>query len=109
MHKIQMFFPFNSNSPEKKIIGSKKNVQIKCLLPLFGGSERDEQEGIRFGEAAMYIFKSTIVQKQFLKGLSLNKNHLLFSSISFHLPLFVSSEPAQQEGIRFGGAGMQIS
>ena len=34
-------------------IGSKKNVPIKCLLPLFGASEREEQEGIRFGRIAM--------------------------------------------------------
>ena len=51
--KFKCFFLFNSNSLEKISIGSKKNVPIKCLLPLFGGSERDEQEGIRFGDAAM--------------------------------------------------------
>ena len=71
MHKIQMFFfLFNSNSLEKNYVGSKKSVPLKCLLPLFWASEREEQEGIRFGEATMQIFKSTIVQKQFLKGLS---------------------------------------
>ena len=53
MHKIQMLLLFNCNSLEKISKGSKKNVPIKCLLPLLGGSERDEQEGIRFGEAAM--------------------------------------------------------
>ena len=79
MHKIQMFFPFNSNSLEKKSIGSKKNVPIKCLLPLFGGSEREEQECIRLGGAGMHIFKTTIVQKQLLKGPSLKKNYFLFN------------------------------
>ena len=42
MHKIQMLLLFNCNSLEKISIGWKKNVPIKCLLPLFGGSERDE-------------------------------------------------------------------
>ena len=49
MHKIQMFFfLFNSK-------GWKKKVPIKCLLPLSGASEREEQEGIRFGGAGMQI------------------------------------------------------
>ena len=72
------------------------------------GSEIEEQEGIRFGEAAMQIFKSTIVRKQFLNGPSLN-NFFLFTSILFHLPLFVGEEREEQEGITFGRAGMQIS
>ena len=54
MHKIQMFFfLFNSNSLEKNYVGSKKSVPLKCLLPLFWASEREEQEGIRFGRTAM--------------------------------------------------------
>ena len=57
----------------------------------------------------MQIFKSTILQKHFLKGPSLTKNHFLFTSILFHLPLFVGSEIEEQEGIRFGGSGMQIN
>ena len=49
------FFPFNSNSLEKNSIRSKNNVPLKCLLPLFWASEREEQEGIRFGGAGMQI------------------------------------------------------
>ena len=98
-----VFFFSILNLLTKISIRSKNNVPIKCLLPLFWASEREEQEGIRFGGAAMEIFKSTIVQKQF----ALNKNH--FYSPQFYLPLFVGSESAQQEGIRFGGSGMQIN
>ena len=45
---------------KKNSFRSKNNVPIKCLLPLFGGSEREEQEGIVFGTGvAMQIFKSS--------------------------------------------------